>query len=47
LAEPTARIVVPVSTGKENEMKYLLQKYDDDRYDAINDDADSLAAFAG
>jgi hypothetical protein len=38
--------VLLVSTCKENEMKYLLQKYDGDRYDVINDDADSLVASA-
>jgi hypothetical protein len=37
-------MVLSVSTGKESEMRYLLQKYErENHYDVINDDADSLA----
>jgi hypothetical protein len=36
-------MVLSVSTGKESEMRYLLQKCErENHYDVINDDADSL-----
>jgi hypothetical protein len=38
-------MVLSISTGKESEMTYLLQKCErEDHYDVINDDADSLVA---
>jgi hypothetical protein len=37
-------MVLSVSTGKESEMRYLLQKYKLQDYEVINDDADFLVA---
>jgi hypothetical protein len=40
-------MVLSVSTSKESEMRYLLQKYDvEDSYNVVNDDSNLLVASA-